>query len=147
MSSATKQDNNRLLSIKRNVISGNNPTLALKYALLWESSESAKLESGNSTSGILMTLLLDMHFTGNRKAKEALRGAAKRLEKPRGVQEEDSVSRAKELGRLEEAARTVGLPGRTWSHGEDSAATAANAALSREIGERDCDSAPHLVLR
>lgn len=79
-----------------------------------------------------------MDFTGDGKAKEPVgvgAVAAKRLEKARALQEEVSVSSAKELGHLEEAG-TVGLPSRSGSHAGDSAATAANPTPSRDDGER-----------
>lgn len=94
-----------------------------------------------------MILLLDMYFIGNRKVKEVFRGVVKRLEKLRGVQEEDSVFRVKELGRLEEVVRIVGLFGRIWSYGEDLVVIVVNVVLSREIGERDCDLVFYLVFR
>lgn len=94
-----------------------------------------------------MILLLDMYFIGNRKVKEVFRGVVKRLEKLRRVQEEDSVFRVKELGRLEEFVRIVGLFGRIWSYGEDLVVIVVNVVLSREIGERDCDLVFYLVFR
>ena len=95
-----------------------------------------------------MTLLLDMDFTGDGKAKEPVgvgAMAAKRREKAWALQEEVSVSSAKEPGHLEEAG-TVGLPSRSGSHVGDSAASAANPTPSREMMEKDRDLSPHLTL-
>ena len=97
--------------MKRNEICRISPiVLAFKSAFLWEASQSAKAELGKSSWGVSLTFTIEYGFHRQKKSQEAYLGTVKRLEKARGVQEEDGVCRAKELCCLENIGMTGTYP-------------------------------------